>query len=394
MSVQPRIRAQAGLSLVELMIALVIGTLLILGVVQVFAASRAAYQLSEGLARVQENGRFAMDFLQRDIRMAGHFGCVNDQAHALNNPPGMRTTFAATPHPGLDYAFSIRGYEAQGTQPSAMLDLSDGLTTGGDDYSPALPTEIASAASNRIDGSDIIVLRYLAPEGVPVTAIGGTAIAPVFHFDPARWNVLRSGADNPGLYGVADCLNATVFQANSVDPVAGTVTVGAAPVNASPDFTQLFTAGQTTLYRAESVVYYVGMNGSGVPALYRLRFQAAPGGGLASDPQELVEGIENLQIIYGVDRELSPSSPPSGFIDKQLVASHSILSGQEEGWRRVGSVQVAVLASSPGRAAVAQASEDAALLMGGGVLYTTPEDGRYRAVYQSTIALRNRLYGN
>ena len=52
-------RRMAGLSMVELMIALTIGVIVMLGVVQVFAASRAAYQLSDGLARVQENSRFA-----------------------------------------------------------------------------------------------------------------------------------------------------------------------------------------------------------------------------------------------------------------------------------------------------------------------------------------------
>ena len=65
---------QAGLSLVELMIAMVIGLLLMLGVIQVFIASQAASRLSEGVARVQENGRFALDFLERDVRMAGHMG--------------------------------------------------------------------------------------------------------------------------------------------------------------------------------------------------------------------------------------------------------------------------------------------------------------------------------
>lgn len=70
----------AGLSLVELMIALVISLVLMLGVVQVFMASQAASRLSEGASRVQENARFALDFLERDIRMAGHMGCVNDQA--------------------------------------------------------------------------------------------------------------------------------------------------------------------------------------------------------------------------------------------------------------------------------------------------------------------------
>ncbi len=54
-------QTMSGLSLIELMIALTIGLIIMLGVVQVFAASRTAYQLSEGLARVQENSRFAMD---------------------------------------------------------------------------------------------------------------------------------------------------------------------------------------------------------------------------------------------------------------------------------------------------------------------------------------------
>ncbi len=71
----------AGISLIETMIAMVIGLVLMLGVAQVFLASRAASRLAEGNGRAQENGRFALEFLQRDIRMAGHFGCVNDQAH-------------------------------------------------------------------------------------------------------------------------------------------------------------------------------------------------------------------------------------------------------------------------------------------------------------------------
>src|SRR5690606_21928152 len=79
----PKRRGAAGLSLIELMIALAIGSLLILALVEVFAASRAAYMLATGLARTQENGRFAIDILQRDLRMAGHAGCVNDQARFL-----------------------------------------------------------------------------------------------------------------------------------------------------------------------------------------------------------------------------------------------------------------------------------------------------------------------
>jgi type IV pilus assembly protein PilW len=104
-------RGTAGLSLIEIMIALAIGSLLILGLVQVFAASRTAYQLSEGMARTQENARFAMDYLQRDIRMAGHYGCVNDQSH-LQTPGALVSHFtpAATAATwGIDFPVATRG---------------------------------------------------------------------------------------------------------------------------------------------------------------------------------------------------------------------------------------------------------------------------------------------
>ena len=385
-------RRVAGLSLIELMIALLIGIMLVLGMVQVFAASRAAYSLSEGLGRVQENGRFALDFLQRDIRMAGHFGCVNDQAHMRNTPSGLATTFGA--HPGLDFFTSIQGYEAGGSAPGEVLTVPATLATGSTDYSPALPAEIAAATANRVNGSDILALRFLAPEGVPVTAIGGTAAAPVFSFDSARWDILRSGVENPGLFGVADCLNAVVFQAAAVDP-GGSVTAGSTnPLNASPTFTKLFTAGQATLHRAESVVYYVGVS-NGRPSLFRVRFTAAPNGNLVAQNQELLEGIENMQFLYGQDRQLDPARAPTGYIDRQLDAAgvQTSVAAAPEGWRRVGLVQLGLLAVSPERAVSAQAEDDNRLTALG-VEYQTPDDGRYRAVYQSTIALRNRLYGN
>ena len=98
-------RKNLGLSLVELMIALLIGTILLIGVVQVFGASRTAYQLSEGMSRTQENARFALDYLQRDIRMAGHFGCVNDQARG-QIPGGLISHFAA--NGPTDFEYSVR----------------------------------------------------------------------------------------------------------------------------------------------------------------------------------------------------------------------------------------------------------------------------------------------
>jgi prepilin-type N-terminal cleavage/methylation domain-containing protein len=66
-----------GFTLVELMVAVTIGLIILAAVSQIFVTSRLSYKLEENLARVQENGRFAMEFLSRDLRMAGYAGCVN-----------------------------------------------------------------------------------------------------------------------------------------------------------------------------------------------------------------------------------------------------------------------------------------------------------------------------
>lgn len=64
-----------GFTLIEIMIAMLIGVLLIAGVLQVFITSKQSYRMQEELSRLQEGGRFALDFLDRDIRMTG-FGDV------------------------------------------------------------------------------------------------------------------------------------------------------------------------------------------------------------------------------------------------------------------------------------------------------------------------------
>ena len=383
-----------GLTLIELMIAMLIGTILILGIVQVFASSRAAYQLSEGLARVQENGRFAMDYLQRDIRMAGHFGCVNDQAMMRQNPPALSTTFAAGAHPALDFGVSIQGYEAAGTTPGSNgVSLS---ATGAADFSPALPAAFSAQMGDAVAGSDVIVLRYLAPEGVPVTSTTGTSAAPIFHFDSSRWSVLQSGVNNPGVFGVGDCMGAAVFQVQATGAAAGTVTLGAPPNNTIA-LNKVFTPGQAVLYRAENAIYYVASNATGGRSLYRLRFLFAPNvANPTVDKEELVEGVESMQLLFGQDRELDASKPPTGYIDRQFTADvieSNTPADIRNAWRRVGAVQVGLVMASPDRAAAEQAS-DAHKLNALGVTFAAPADRRFRSVYQSTIALRNRLYGN
>lgn len=62
-----------GFTLIELMVAIVIATLLMLGLVEIFGSARASYNLQEGLGRLQENARFANTFISRAVRETGYF---------------------------------------------------------------------------------------------------------------------------------------------------------------------------------------------------------------------------------------------------------------------------------------------------------------------------------
>lgn len=395
-----RASAARGVSLIELMIALLIGSLLVLGLVQVFSASRTAYQLSEGMARVQENGRFALDFLQRDIRLGGHFGCVNDQAHWVKDQTeGLQAHVGsglALTHP-LNFSVSVQGFEATGTAPTNTPVI--GSPAAG--WNPVLPSQISGLTPQPVAGSDVLVLRYLGARGTPVTAITGAAGSEVLNFPAAGWaGLTEEGVVAPTLYGVADCSFASVFPGTGS---SGQVSVNNTLASPATAFVGRYTAhpsGQTLLYRANSIVYYVGLNLVGEPALYRARATSAGGYDV---PEELVEGVESLQLLFGQDAtpQLNSVTPPVGNITSQNTAT-ALLAGASDDmqranqWRRVGLVQVGLLMRSPQRAAAPEIADASNHLRVLGTVFQPPaaNDGRFRTSYETTIALRNRLFGN
>lgn len=79
-------KAQAGLSIVELLVALVISMLLMTGVVQVFLASKQTYASNEAASRLQENGRFALEFIAQSARHAGYVEAANITLARLPSP--------------------------------------------------------------------------------------------------------------------------------------------------------------------------------------------------------------------------------------------------------------------------------------------------------------------
>lgn len=80
------IQSQRGLTLIEIMVALVLSLFLIAGVIQLFLGSKQTYRFHDALSRLQENGRFALDSMTRDIRMAGF--CIPPNCSSLPPPPG------------------------------------------------------------------------------------------------------------------------------------------------------------------------------------------------------------------------------------------------------------------------------------------------------------------
>lgn len=112
-AVEPSRHHQLGMTLIEIMIALLIGAFLLGGVLQVFVASKQTNRMQENLSRLQENGRFALDFMARDIRMTSYWACLrrasgdiagsNDNAVAGDNIDDgtdtitLKAAFATTP---------------------------------------------------------------------------------------------------------------------------------------------------------------------------------------------------------------------------------------------------------------------------------------------------------
>ncbi|MBI3772289.1 MAG: PilW family protein [Gammaproteobacteria bacterium] len=62
---------QAGLTLVEMMVAITISLILMAGVTQIFLSSKSSHTVQNGMVQLQENARFALDSLANDIQMAG-----------------------------------------------------------------------------------------------------------------------------------------------------------------------------------------------------------------------------------------------------------------------------------------------------------------------------------
>lgn len=80
----PQVTKQSGFSLTEIMIALTLGLIVIAGLGQIYVAGRSANRIIDNNSFLNENGRFAIEYLARAIRIAGYYRRGGPQANLLN----------------------------------------------------------------------------------------------------------------------------------------------------------------------------------------------------------------------------------------------------------------------------------------------------------------------
>ena len=333
-------RRQRGMTLIEIMIALGISAILLTGLLQVFISSKQSYRVTEASARLQENGRFAVSFLTDDLRMAGYTGCYKGL------PANVESILNTPNNYNWDFSKALDGNEATG---------------GG--WTPALDASIAGLP---LADTDVVIMRGLSNDGI--TLVSPYSDSGQLFVDPAANNV-----QDGDILMVTDCLNASMFQVTNQQVVGGKVNLvhsnagGWVPGNTGPLLTNSFGA-DAQLARFVTNIFYIGTGASGEPAL----FQRSLGTNGTMTDQELVEGVENMQVLYGEDT------------DSDDVANRYVTADNVVDFAKVASVRISLLLRTDD--AIASAAQTYTY-NGANV---TAADLRIRRVFTTTIKLRNR----
>lgn len=78
---------QSGFGLVEVMVAMVLGLLVVLGITQIFVSSKQTYEAQDASARLQEDARYVLSRITQELRMAGMFGCLSLNSGSVSGVP-------------------------------------------------------------------------------------------------------------------------------------------------------------------------------------------------------------------------------------------------------------------------------------------------------------------
>lgn len=351
-------RKEAGLSIVELMIALLLASLLTLGLVQIFTSNSQTSRVNEASARVQESGRLASDIMARVIRNAAYWGCVSQS----------RLDSMLRDGQGFDVSRLMTGVMVED-------DVAAGNTWGA------------------VEGSDVLILGGVetnaalrTTEQTPVNS------ATIFTGSPSNPMDPRPFFDDGDIVIISDCRLGDIFQATQVRQNGFTVNTGNGsgnPGNARQNQNE-YPAG-ASVFRPSSAAYYVREDADGNRAFVMNPLQVRGTGatmGTQLGAVELVNDVRDMRIRLGL--RAGTEAPDNATVDSWV---ESLGAGDDE--EDVIAVQFSLLARAPGNNVVDQPQS---LCFPGWLdcettpaLRTTMPDNRLYREFTVTTGIRSRM---
>ncbi len=273
--------AVRGLTLVELMIAMMLGLLVVGSATAIFISNRQTYRATEGLGRVQENGRMAFELMARDLREAGGNPCGNADrkepmkiVNVINNPATRWWT---------NWNEGILGYEAAiaVAPPANRFTGADAIDLmAGDSSTSAIvadhDTGTARVTLNRADhglsaGDLAILCDWSQASLFQVTNVNGAIVE-------------HANSGSPG-----NCSKGLGYARPAVcTPVGRVKEYGPVPTD---------TNASATIIRMQPVRWYVGNTAGGGRSLFRSAV-VNNGGVLQVREQEIAEGVNDMEVQY------------------------------------------------------------------------------------------------
>lgn len=297
---------QRGISMVEVLVAMAIGVVIMAGVMQSLLTNQRNDQWSEDISYIQENARYALEMLARDIRWAGYWGC------AVNYSSGKGiTSFANSLNGGagsdwLDMS-ALRGYEG------GVSAVPGGMVGAGGQWK-----DNANYVGSTAETPDALILRG-ADGDLDLTVVSHNAQSAQFKL--SRNNPMKVG--DLAIVVSEDCRDVGLMQMTG--PSSGGTNIefvhntgaSVAPGNCTKAIrsTTSFDCSDppakgipygpgSAIMRFAAIGYYVGTSAADArqPALYRVQlsgFESANQVTVRAD--EIAMGVEDMQILYGID---------------------------------------------------------------------------------------------
>ena len=264
-------RQQAGLTLIELLVSLVLSSMLLLGLMQTFDANKRSNNLQVAFARVQETGRMATEIIARDVRMADYWGCQSGTGNINSLLDTTDPDYVADDYDWLTRdAVTIDNDVAGGTTVGtlAVVAGTDVLTVTTSLDSCGGAGRMASMNAANLKVSDTCALTQ--GDVVVVTNCSAGEMFTVTNFNGC---------------GGGKCT--LVHNSGSV------VAVGSVE-NRSHVFSSTYGADARVLTPVKKT-YFIAEDSNGIPSLYLKENSAAA--------VQMVAGIEDMQLTVGEDTD-------------------------------------------------------------------------------------------